>query len=282
MIQDIQILFSNRELASFFWFIIALVFMLFKKSIRKSIGQVLIALFNKKIISIISAAFIYSGSIILLLYLARIWNTTMVKTSIYWFFMTALVILFNIQKTNENTDYFKNIILDNFKFMLLLEFIVNIHNFSFLFEIIFISIIVFLSLLLALAGTNHKYIIVEKSISIIFSLVGLILLIFSIIDIAKSIQDYTNFEALKTFLLPIVLSIAFVPFACLIAIFMDYEVLFKRYSIFLEDKKLLRYARRRTLVKFGLKLQQIKSLSPIIMREFYTGMTKEEIKSIIK
>lgn len=274
--------FNNRELASFFWFIIALIFMLFKKSIRNSIGQILIALFQKKILSIIIAAFIYSGSIILLLYLARIWNATMVKTSIYWFFMTALVILFNLQKTDENNDYFKNIILDNFKFVLLLEFIVNIHNFSLLFEILFIAIIVFLSLILALAGTDDKYRIVEKSVSVLFSVVGLTLLVFSIIDIVKSIQDYTNFETLKTFLLPIVLSITFIPFAYLIAIIMGYEVLFKRFHFFVEDKKLLRYTRRRTMVKFGFKLQQIKSLTPIIMKEFYTGITKDEIKSIIK
>lgn len=281
MITKLQILFTNRELAFFAWFIIVFGFILTSKSIRKSIGQLIVAFLKKKILSIILVAFIYSGSIILLLFVVRMWNSSMIKTSIYWYFMTALIILFNLLEANENKDYFKNIILDNLKFTLIIEFIVNIHNFSFWFEIIFIPIIFALSLLLAYTETDAKYKLVQKPISFILLLSAIILLILSIVDIVKLIEDYANFETLKAFLLPIILSISFVPTAYFIAVFMELEVLFKRYGIFLEDKKLLRYAKRRTLYKYGLRLQKIKSLTPIIMKEFYAGINKEEIKSIL-
>jgi len=282
MIREIQIIFSNREIASFFWIIVAVIVMSFKKTFRNSMGQVVIAFLNKKILSIIFVTFLYFACIVFLLSLVQLWDKSMIKDSLYWFLMTALVIHFNLTKANENADYFRSIILDNFKFTLLLEFIVNIHNFSLISEIIFIAVIVFLSLLLSIAGTDSKYNVAEKGITIVFSFIGLTLLILSIKDIVNSIHEYANFEALKSFLLPMELSITFVPFAYLTAVLIDYEVLFKRYTIFLENKNLLRYARRRTIAKYGIRLQQIKSLTPLIMREFYAGITKEEIREILK
>jgi len=196
--------------------------------------------------------------------------------------MTALVILFNLQDTSENKNYFKDILFQNIQFMVIIEFIINIYSFSFWIELIFIPVFVLISFLTAYGEYYPEYKKVGEIGAVILSFIGFTLFTLSIIHIIKSIEKYANAVELKIFLLPIILSIAFIPFAYMTAIYMEYEVLFARMKIFLPNKKLLRFAKRRLFFKKGLRLWKIKSMTPIIVKEFFSGISKDEIKTVIK
>ena len=143
--------FDNREIAVIIWIIIGLIFVLSKTSFRKSLFDFLKILFNLKIISIIIFAWAYSLIIIYILYSFQYWDYSMTKDSIFWFLLSGLVILFNLNKAEQNKDYFLDIIKDNIKFTLLLEFIANIYNFSLLVELFFIPLMVLFSVIIPVA-----------------------------------------------------------------------------------------------------------------------------------
>jgi len=205
----------------------------------------------------------------------------MTKDSIFWFLLSGLVILFNLNKAEQNKDYFLDIIKDNIKFTLLLEFIANIYNFSLLGELFFIPLMVLFSVIIGLSSTNPKYKILENFLTTILSLFGFVLIILSIIKIVTSIQVYLNYYMLKLFLLPIILSITFIPFAYLLSVYMNYETLFAKFKFFINDYKLIKYARLRSFQKCGIRLNKIRTLIPLIMKEFYSGIDKNEIKNLI-
>jgi len=205
----------------------------------------------------------------------------MIKDSILWYILTAFAILFNLNNAGENKDYFKGIIRDNIRLVIVLEFIANIHSFNLWIEMILIPIIISLSILLAVVETKTEFKIIEKPIWTILTTFGLFLLILSIIDIIRSINQYANYTTLKTFLLPIILTVTFIPCAYLIALFMNYELLFVRIDILLNDKKLIRYARRRTLLKCGFNLRKVNRLTPLVIKEFHANIKKEDIKIVL-
>lgn len=168
------------------------------------------------------------------------------------------------------------------KFILVLEFVINIHHFSLYAELIILPLLIIISLLVAIGGTDPKFKPVENVLTTILTIIGLSLLVLSIIDIINSIKQYANFDTLKAILLPLILSVAFIPFAYLIGLYINYELLFTRFKIFLDDIKLRRYAQRRAFYRCGFNLGKIKNLTPIIMKEFYSGINRNEIKTILK
>ena len=280
LFQKMQTVFSNREIATFFWIIIAIILLQFNNPFRKSTKGVLRAFLKWKIISMILFAVLYSNGIMYFLSYIEFWDTSMLKDSIFWLILSAFVVLFNINNASKDRNYFRDIVFDNFKIVVAFEFVVNIHDFGLTFEFIFIPIMVSLALILALSETKEETKILSKVIGGMFSVFGLIVIILSIIDIVKSINVYATFDTLKSFLLPIILTIAFIPCAYLIALIMNYESLFSRIGYYLTDKKVRRYAKRRTLLKCHFRLRKINILSPKI-NEFYNQSTKSEVKRII-
>jgi len=281
LIQKLQIVFNNRELGSIFWIVLIVLLLLLKKSIRESILRVFFAFIKRKIITMILFSLIYSTSIVYILSQVYLWDPSMIKDSILWYILTAFAILFNLNNAGENKDYFKGIIRDNIRLVIVLEFIANIHSFNLWIEMILIPIIISLSILLAVVETKTEFKIIEKPIWTILTTFGLFLLILSIIDIIRSINQYANYTTLKTFLLPIILTVTFIPCAYLIALFMNYELLFVRIDILLNDKKLIRYARRRTLLKCGFNLRKVNRLTPLVIKEFHANIKKEDIKIVL-
>lgn len=224
----------------------------------------------------------YSILVIYILYSVDYWNHSMVKDSISWFLMTGLVILFNFNNAGKNKNYFTDIVKDSLKFTLILEFVINAYNFSLSGEFLFIPAIALISFLLGITITNPKYRLVDNFFKIILAFFGLALLILSMVQIVTQIQVYLNYYSFRLFLLPVILSISFIPFIYLFAVYMNYGILFARLKFIISDYKLLNYTRIRSILKCDLRLKKIKLLISLIMKELNSGVTKNEIKNIIK
>ena len=119
-------IFNNREMAIILWLLIFLIWVLTFKDIRSSIHSFGGTLFQKLFIIAFLAMSIYVGLILLLYFYLHLWDLTMVKETIYWFFGTALVLSFNVNNANDDEDYYKKILLNKVKFILILEFIINL------------------------------------------------------------------------------------------------------------------------------------------------------------
>lgn len=280
ILQKTQDVFSNREISTFFWIIIVIMYLLLNKSMRESFMGVLVSFFKWKIQATILFAFLFSIGIVYILFYINFWDSSLLKDSILWFIVSAFVILFNLNDTAKNKNHFKDIVIDNLKIIVVFEFIVNIHNFSLLVEFIFIPIMVFLVLIQAISESKDEYKIVFKFINGILSVIGLALLILSIIDIVNEFKTYASLDTLKSFFLPIILTLTFIPCAYLIALVMKYESLFIRVGFYVPDKKKRRYVKRRVFLKCTFSLSKINSMSPKI-NYLYTTATKSEIKEII-
>lgn len=278
--EKVQEIFSNRELASIIWLLIIGLALQVYKPTREATGNLLRAFFHWKIIFINLLAISYSAIIVWLLWLFNFWGQALLKDTIFWFMGWGFFVLMNLNKAEKEDNFFKNILRDNLKLILILEFILNFHQFSLMAEFFILPVLAFLAILQVVAEREERTKIVKTIIEWIFVTIAVILLTISIRDIANDITGFANYSNLKSFLLPMILTILFIPCAYLIAIYMNYEMLFIRLGFFLKNKNDLRYAKFRTMRKCGLQISRLKLLSPKI-NSLYNGSTREEIKDII-
>ncbi|WP_400166097.1 hypothetical protein [Fidelibacter multiformis] len=273
-------IFNNRELASIIWLVIIGLYLQINKSTREASKNLLKAFFQWKITSVILLALSYSAAIVWILWTIKFWDQALLKDIIIWFIASSFFILMNLNKAEKEKNFFKNILRDNLKLILILEFVINFHQFSLLAEMFILPALAFLAMLQVIAEKEERTKIVKTEIDWIFVIIAVTFLIISIRDITNDITGFANYSNLKSFLLPVILSISFIPCAYLIAVFMNYEMLFVRLGFYLKNKGDLRFAKLRTLQKCGLQISKIRTLSPKI-NSLYNGSTREEIKDII-
>lgn len=277
---ELRNIFSNRELSTIIWIVLFVLGLQFNQGTRKSTRELLKAFFVTSIAVINFLAILYSSLIIFLFYQLGFWDFSLLKDSIYWFIGSEFLILFNLNRVSKEKNFFRNVLRDNLKLILILEFVVNFHQFSLITELIILPVIALLVMLQVLAEREERTIKVNSIIEWIFAIFGFIILGISIREIWVDFQGFANIPNLESFLLPIILSITFIPFAYCIALYMNFEVLFIRLAVFLTNKKDLRYAKWRTFLKSRLSLKKLNIISAKI-NKLYNRSTREDIRNTI-
>lgn len=277
--EEFTTIFKPRELATFAWVAIVLILFLFVKDVRRAGLAVLRAFFQKSILSVIALSMTYSAVVTYLLSLGGFWDSTLLKDTVFWFFGSALIVLFNLVKAKDR-GFFKNLLLDNIKLVVVLQFIANVHSFSFVIELILLPIIAFIAMVGAYSKHNKEYEQVGKLANVFLTAFGIIFLVFSIFDIAENAEKFMSFRTIKSFLLPIIFSTAFVPWAYLVTLFIKYEMVYVRLERILSSTEKVKYAKRRVFQRCHFRISKLESVSSKI-NELYNGSTKDDIKKMI-
>ena len=237
---------NGREKAVIVWFLIFLFWALSQKNIRTSMLGVLKAFFQKKIITVFLAMFVYIFFIILLFSKLQIWNASLTKDTGFWILGSAFVLLMNVNNATQDDHHFKKILIDNLKLILVLEFIITLYSFDFWIEMLFVPVMFLIVTMGAVAEIKKEYLPVKKLIDNILSFIGIFLIIFAISKVIGDYQGFLTANNLRSFVLPPLMTLAYIPFLYIFALIMAYEMLFVRLDIFLKnDKKLAGFAKQK-------------------------------------
>jgi hypothetical protein len=268
--------FNNREIVLFIYLLIFLIWIFTQKQIRISIFNLLKALTNKQILISILVFLMYIALLVLGLYYFKFWDLTLLKDTIYWTFGVGFVILMNSNKADEEDRYFRNLLKDNLKLTIVLEFILGLYVFGFFTELILAPIVIIFSIFLGFFETSTEYNKPKNVLQFIFGIAGFLYLIFSIYKIILDFKEFASFATLKSFLFPIIMLILFLPYGYLYALFIQYESIYTRLGFSLKDDKVLRkYAKRRILTTAKFSMVKLKKIAPGFL--FYECKTKEDI-----
>lgn len=274
-------IFSTRELSILIWISIGLIAIMFSSKMREGLGGVLKILFGTTILAILTALIVYVSLILFLLYKLELWNFSLLKDTLFWFFTTALVLLFNINKA-KTSGYFKNIIKENIKWAIAVEFIVNFYTFSLLKELVLVPSMIFLASIQAVASTDKKNIQVSKLLGNILSFIGILLIAFIVYKTFTNYQEILTFHTLFSFLLPPFLTVLLIPFLYLLAIYMNYEELFVRIKFLTNDNKRKQLLKREILLVANINLSRLILISKNLNKFnwYHSTETKSYIKSL--
>lgn len=241
-------LFNNREIATGIWLVIAAIFAGRSKDVRGSLAKVAKMFTNIKIAIPFLLMVAYVGLEVFLCNQFNLWNLSLLKDTLYWFFLGGFALLMNCIGNKEPGKFFKDTILQCIGITAILEFLLNVYTLPLLGELILLPVICFLAVGATMSQYEIKYAILGKLFNRILSLFGLALLIYVIRSLFLYHDELITRNTLNSFLLPILLTLLFLPFLYIAKLIADYEMFFVRLQIFIpQDRRLRSYVRRKTL-----------------------------------
>jgi len=168
--------------------------------------------------------------------------------------------LFNYEKISKD---FKKYLKDQFGLIIILEFIAGFYAFNIIGELILVPLIIFLSMIKAVAATKKEWLSVKKLTDGFIAAIGIYVLLFSVSRMVGDLNSFATIHTLKTFLLPIIFTLIYLPFVYVVALFAEYEMLFVRleHVWFKNNKTLIKYAKRQVFNMCLLDLRKVKKLS---------------------
>lgn len=256
-------IFSTREVAFMIWssiFIVGAIIIIKPKGFF----DLLKAFFNYKIQVPLWLMFINITGITICLYHFKIWNLGLLKDTIIWSIASATVLFFNINKAKDFT-YFKPIVFENLKVIVILEFMTNFYTFNFVTEMIVIPIITFLGVLQIYAEhsakTNPEHMKVASCLKSTFAIFGILIFLYVSFETYKYYIELLTVQNIKCLLLPFVLTILLIPFLYLLALYMNYEILFTRIPYLIKEEKKQKKLKRNILLYSNINLNKLYKIS---------------------
>lgn len=256
-------IFSTREVAIIIWTSILIVGVIILVK-PKALFDLLKAFFVYKIQVPLWLMFTYITGITICLYYFKIWNFGLLKDTIIWSIASATVLFFSMNKAKDFT-YFKPIVLENLKVIVILEFITNSYSFNFLTEMIVIPIMTFIGVLQIYAEhsakKNPEHLKVAGCLKNFFAFSGILIFIYVSYKTYKYYSDLLTIQNIKTLLLPFVLTIFLIPFLYLLALYMNYETLFIRIPYLIKKEKKQKKMKRNILLYANINLNKLHKIS---------------------
>jgi hypothetical protein len=221
---EIQSIFNNREIALLLWLIVIVLAVLLSK-LRKSFVTIFQILTRRIFLIIFSLIGAYLFGIIILFKNLDVWQISNLKDVIFWLFTVGFILVFKINDANSNA-YFKSIFLSAIKWTIVLEFVVNLYNFSLFTEIIILPILVLLILTQTFAEMYEEHKVVSTFLQNFIAIVGLSIFSYSLYKTIVNFEDVLTFQNLVSFLLPSAITILFIPFVYFLALYSTYDSYF--------------------------------------------------------
>ena len=228
---------NNREIAILIWLGVFFAWALSKRNVRKSLGEVVKFAIKGVIFVSLTLMVLYIGAIIYVLHTINFWNISNLSDTVVWVLGVAFVMLSNVGHSQEE-GFFRKVVIDNVKFVIFIEFIINLYVFDFWAEMILVPIFTIIGALLGVASANPKFKPAENFLTVITGLIGLGLIAYALYNISVGIRAFASTQNLIAFFLPLVLTILYLPFIYILAVFVVYDSIFVRINTLIKEPQL--------------------------------------------
>jgi len=259
---SINTIFNNREIAIGLLLMFFIIFCLSIRSIRKPIISVVKSILKIKILISIFLIAIYGLCIVLFLKFINYWDFGLLKDTILWYCVPGFIMMAKYITSMDDCSLVKRIIIYNLKFFVIFEFIVNFYVSPRVWiEIIIILTITFIIVLDVVAKSYKKYKSVSKFLRALQFLFGLSITIYVFCRIIKDFNNFWSINTLKEFLLPIILTITFIPLIFFSVLYSRYEQFFCRLDYYYKDDRRLRiYIKKMTIRECLFSYRKVSSI----------------------
>lgn len=271
--------FNSRECAILLWWVVFLIFILFKNNVRNSFKEI----FSKFLFQILFITISYNVLITYFLYKVWFWNIDFLKESLYWFLWSSLALIINIKEIDKWKDKMKNMIISSFSITAILWFVWNIYPFSFYTELILQPILILIFALITFAelqlDKKSEYKTIVKFLKWVLWLFGFVFIVYLFTSLSENYTLLFNVKNIYFLLFPLVYFVLYYPFLYILRLLMNYESLFIRINIknSLRIKDFL-YVKYKIFMFCWLNLFKLNEFST--WRSFYME-NKEDIEKII-
>lgn len=274
---------STREWATLIWGCIFMLYVLCHREIRKSLWNVIVIFFDKKLRILWEIILLYVLTITMVFCYLPIWENIYIKDIIIWFLFSGLIYCMNAVSSEADETYIKKILKDNLKFTMILEFFMSTFTFNIWIELAIIPVITIITVMNVIAERKEEYKSVHKLLDSVLAIAGF-WIFYETIKIG--INEYRQLNIINTlvsFIIPIVYLILIIPLEYALELYSKYELLFLRMT-FKEEKDKKTKIRHRVAVICSCRISVRRVL--LFQREYmgrmYVKMKDNEFEKLIR
>ena len=274
---------STREWATLIWGCIFMLYVLCHREIRKSLWNVIVIFFDKKLRILWEIILLYVLTITMVFCYLPIWENIYIKDIIIWFLFSGLIYCMNAVSSEADETYIKKILKDNLKFTMILEFFMSTFTFNIWIELAIIPVITIITVMNVIAEKKEEYKSVHKLLDSILAIAGF-WIFYETIKIG--INEYKQLNIINTlvsFMIPIVYLILIIPLEYILELYSKYEVLFLRMTFKEEKDKRIRLHHRTVIFReCNFSVRKILLFQREYMIQMYALMKEDEFNQLMQ
>lgn len=274
---------STREWATLIWGCIFMLYVLCHREIRKSLWNVIVIFFDKKLRILWEIILLYVLTITMVFCYLPIWENIYIKDIIIWYLFSGLIYCMNAVSSEADETYIKKILKDNLKFTMILEFFMSTFTFNIWIELAIIPVITIITVMNVIAERKEEYKSVHKLLDSILAIAGFWIFYETIKIGINEYKQLNIINALVSFMIPIVYLILIIPLEYILELYSKYEVLFLRMTFKEEkDKKTKIRHRVAVLCSCRISVRRVLLFQREYMGRMYVSMKDDEFKKLIQ
>lgn len=235
--------FNNREVAFLLWLFIGLIFTLQDQKLKESFIGVINAFLNGPILTIVIFGLAWISPLVWFMSTQGLWGLDNLKTTVLWFIAFAIYSMFKIKDQDFDHNYGKELIRDSIGLTAILMFVSSFYSLPLWAEFILLPLVTLLAIMQIIAKHKKEYRSAMKSIETALVVIGVVI----IGSVLRGLYNHPEFlfkrSNLFELLLPITLTIWYLPYLFVLKLFLMYELLGKSIRRNIKHSKLQRYAR---------------------------------------
>lgn len=274
---------STREWATLIWGCIFMLYVLCHREIRKSLWNVIVIFFDKKLRILWEIILLYVLTITMVFCYLPIWENIYIKDIIIWFLFSGLIYCMNAVSSEADETYIKKILKDNLKFTMILEFFMSTFTFNIWIELAIIPVITIITVMNVIAEKKEEYKSVHKLLDSILAIAGFWIFYETIKIGIKEYKQLNIINTLVSFMIPIVYLILIIPLEYILELYSKYEVLFLRMTFKEEKDKRIRLHHRTAIFReCNFSVRKILLFQREYMIQMYALMKEDEFNQLMQ
>jgi len=208
-----------------------------------------------------------------------IWNRSHLSDTVLWCVFGGILIAFQGIRAGNPNGEFKEVVADQFKFLLFFELVMNAHPLPFAWELALLLGFAFLGAILAVAEQNPAHKQVQKLIRTLMGVIILGLIAVAVWHFYQNPGELFSREGLEDFCLPIYLTFILLPYGYLVSVYAGYETLFstRLAKHALMPAAVRRYARWQLLKTCGLNANHTRRAQKFLSPEIRWADTQAKV-----
>ena len=274
---------STRELATLIWGCIFMLYVLCHSEIRKSLWNVIVIFFGKKLRILWEIILLYVLTITIVFCYLPIWENIYIKDIIIWFLFSGLIYCMNAVSSEADETYIKKILKENLKFTMILEFFMSTFTFNIWIELAIIPVITIITVMNVIAERKEEYKSVHKLLDSVLAIAGF-WIFYETIKIG--INEYKQLNIINTlvsFMIPIAYLILIIPLEYALELYSKYELLFLRMNFKEEKDKKTKIRHRVAIIcSCRISVRRVLLFQREYMRRMYVKMKDNEFEKLIR
>ncbi|ABR91715.1 Uncharacterized conserved protein [Janthinobacterium sp. Marseille] len=234
------------------WLSIALMACLLSKNIRPSVYGVVKALCQTTVLMslILAALWIFLSAS--LLHFMSLWQLDNLKTTLLWSVTFAFMSMFKVINAGDSKAFFTDTIREALRLGVVVTFITELYTFPLWVEFFLLPLLFTIGGMYVVAQFNPEHAPAEKFCYTLLALIGSALVANGFYQAAQDMRSFFSLENMRDFIVPILLTFLYLPFAYCVSIYASYDASLRRLNNWIKDNALRRFAKRRAVLAFGV------------------------------